>query len=84
MLPDAVIFPLGKAATACCEWLVKAGKLDGNRVLPGLQHPSPANRARIDYFCGKKKRNEMSGANTPDVIDADKTAFLTAMKRFFG
>lgn len=45
MLTEAVIFSLGKVATAACEWLVANGRLDGARVLPGLQHPSPANRA---------------------------------------
>lgn len=84
MLSNAVIFPLGKVATAACEWLVANGKLDGARVLPGLQHPSPANRARIAYFCGQKTRDEMSGANKPEPIDRDKAALLAAMKRRFG
>lgn len=84
MLSDSVIFPLGKVATAACEWLVANGKLDGDRVLPGLQHPSPANRVRIAYFCGQKTREEMSGANKPEPIDRDKAALLAAMKRRFG
>lgn len=84
VLPNAFIFPLGKAATECCEWLIKAGELNADRVFPGLQHPSPANRARIDYFCGRKRREEMSGANKPEPIDRDKAAFIAAMKRCFG
>lgn len=84
VLSDAVIFPLGRAAASCCRWLVENGKLDADRVLAGLQHPSPANRARILYFCGKKTREEMRGANKPEPIDADKAAFLAAMKRRFG
>lgn len=84
MLTEAVIFPLGKVATAACEWLVANGRLDGARVLPGQQHPSPANRARIAYFCGQKRRDEMSGANKPEPIDCDKKTLLEAMKRRFG
>lgn len=48
--PEALILPLGKAASSAVERLVRSGKVEEGRVLLGFPHPSGANGHRIRQF----------------------------------
>lgn len=78
-LPNAVFIPLGKAVDGL-DFLIERGLLDSKRVLVGLPHASGANIARIEYFLGKRPREEMRGRNNPDIIDANKERLMHSLK----
>lgn len=71
-LPTALWVPLGKHAEAALMHLAKSGKLDRQRILAGMPHPSGANAERISYFLGRKGRNALSAKTNADRIDAAK------------
>lgn len=75
-LPRAVWVPLGGHAEACLEHLAARGKLDRNRILSGLPHPSGANAERIAYFLGRKTREALSAKTNADRIDAARKQLL--------
>lgn len=68
-LPNAVFLPLGDKVGDALHFLAKQGLLDGDRIISGLPHPSPANAERIAYFLGNKKREELSVKTNPEKID---------------
>lgn len=67
-MPQAVFLPLGPVVAEALGWLVTAGKVDKQKVLPSLPHPSPANNERIQFFCGtSKKEAPSSKTNLPHI-----------------
>ncbi|MEJ7787212.1 MAG: hypothetical protein WKF96_20620 [Solirubrobacteraceae bacterium] len=54
-LPSALIVPLGKANRAVAH-LVEQGKLERERCIVGLPHPSPASPNREQYFQRAKRQ----------------------------
>lgn len=73
-LPQAMFIPLGPAVTEALELLASKGRLDGERILAGLPHPSGANAERISYFCGRKPREALSRKTDPDRLDRARAA----------
>ncbi len=49
-VPNAIVIPLGRIAGEAVSTLVEAGRLDGERVLLGLPHPSGTNGHREQDF----------------------------------
>lgn len=54
------------------------------RILVGLPHTSGANIARIEYFLGKRPREEMRGRNNPDIINANKERLMHSLQNIQG
>jgi hypothetical protein len=50
MVPDALIVPLGKAASLATELLIGSGRLDARRCLLGFPHPSGATGWRLRQY----------------------------------
>lgn len=73
ILQDAWILPLGSVPEAVMTYYVKTGVIDGQRVLRGLPHPSPANNERILYFLGMKPADQLSLKTNSAKLDAAKT-----------
>lgn len=69
-LPRAYFLPLGPKVSEALMFLADQGALDGSRVLHGMPHPSPASMERINYFMGKKPREQLSKKTNPDILDA--------------
>lgn len=69
-LPKAIWIPLGRHAEAALLHLSGSGRLDRNKVLAGLPHPSGANAERIAYFLGRKSRGQLSAKTNAERIDA--------------
>jgi hypothetical protein len=53
-VPEALIIPLGKSAGSGVQYLVNADRLDGDRVLLGLPHPSGKNGHRKKHFAERR------------------------------
>lgn len=68
-LPRAVFVPLGDKVAEALHFLADAGRMDRNRILDGLPHPSGANAERIAYFLGRKARHELSAKTNPDKLE---------------
>ena len=75
-LPNAIWIPLGGHAEDALLHLAGAGRLDRNKVLAGLPHPSGANAERIAYFLGRKDREHLSAKTNAARIDAAKRKLL--------
>ena len=73
----AVFVPLGDDATRALRYLARNGRIDENRILDGLPHPSGANGERIAYFLGRKTREALSARTDPVKLDRAR-AVLTA------
>lgn len=60
-VPDALIIPLGKAASGCLRMLVLAERVDRTRCLLGFPHPSGGNGHRVRQFreTGVQLRREL-------------------------
>lgn len=71
-LPRAIWIPLGRHAEAALLHLSGSGRLDRNKVLAGLPHPSGANAERIAYFLGRKARGQLSAKTNAERIDEAK------------
>lgn len=54
VLPEALFFPLGPKVQQVMARLVAEGLLPGERVWPGLLHPSGNNTYRIQYLLGDR------------------------------
>jgi hypothetical protein len=75
-LPNAVWIPVGTHAEAALLHLVKLGKIDRNRIVVGLPHPSGANAERIAYFLGRKDKSKLSAKTNALKIDEAKSKIL--------
>lgn len=60
MIPKAIFVPLGPTVGQALEFAAETSKVDHNRVLVGLPHPSGANAERIAFFLGRKPRESLS------------------------
>ncbi len=69
-LKHAYFLPLGPKVSEAMTFLVAQRLLDGSKVLHGMPHPSPASMERINYFLGKKPREQLSKKTNPDLLDA--------------
>lgn len=49
-IPEALVIPLGKAASSVAELLVREGLVDGRRFLMGFPHPSGGNGHRVREY----------------------------------
>ena len=72
LLPNAIWIPLGGHAEDALLHLAGTGRLDRNKVLAGLPHPSGANSERIAYFLGRKARGQLSRKTNAGRIDEAK------------
>ncbi len=75
-LPAAVFVPLGPVPTKTLEWLSTRGAVSATRILTGLPHPSGANAERIQYFLGRKSRENLSAKTDPDKLDRAKAQLI--------
>lgn len=75
--PGSVLVPLGPVPTNVLAWLVEQGKVDADRILAGLPHPSGANAERIAYFLGRKQRQHLSAKTNADKLDKSRELLLT-------
>ena len=55
------------------ELAAEKARLDRNRVLTGLPHPSGANAERIAFFLGRKERQALSPQVRPERLIAART-----------
>jgi hypothetical protein len=55
------------------ELAAEKARLDRNRVLTGLPHPSGANAERIAFFLGRKARQALSPQVRPERLIAART-----------
>lgn len=75
-LPSAIWIPLGAHASRALLRLTDAGKLQRQKVIAGLPHPSGANAERIAYFLGRKGRDQLSVKTRPEPIDDARRALI--------
>jgi hypothetical protein len=73
-LKNAVFVPLGDRVVEAMGYMCAEGILDRNRVLSGLPHPSTQNSERINYFLGRKRKEDLSVKTDPKKLDAAKQA----------
>jgi hypothetical protein len=69
-LPQAIFVPLGPTVGDALEFVAGRTRLDDNRVLVGLPHPSGANAERIAFFLGQKARHALSVKVNPERLIA--------------
>jgi hypothetical protein len=55
-VPQALVIPLGKAASTGLDYLVEARRLSDDSVLRGFPHPSGGNGHRVAFFRREKDR----------------------------
>ncbi len=79
VLAEAWWIPLGSEAKAVIAHMAKQGRMDPNRILDGMPHPSGANAERIAYFLGTKTRDVLSSKTDPDRIDQDKRGLVSKL-----
>ncbi len=72
-LRQAIFVPLGPQVGAAVEFAAKKARLDRNRVLAGLPHPSGANAERIAFFLGRKPRKALSPKVQPERLITART-----------
>jgi len=80
MLPAAVWIPLGPRVGEALRDVVRVGKLDPERVLEGLPHPSGANAERIAYFLGRKSRASLSAKTNAAALDAARERVIAQVR----
>lgn len=73
-LPKALFIPLGPSATEACQWVVRLGMLDPDRVLTGIPHPSGPNNERISYFLGRKPAEALSAKTNASNLDRGRAS----------
>lgn len=79
-LPENCLYvPLGPKVTEAFTHLAAKGVIKTMQVLDGIPHPSGANAERINYFLGKKKREDLSKKTNPMQIDEVKAKLLKKM-----
>jgi len=72
-LRQAIFVPLGPQVGAAVEFAAEKARLDRNRVLAGLPHPSGANAERIAFFLGRKPRKALSPKVQPERLITART-----------
>jgi hypothetical protein len=80
-LRQAVFVPLGPVASDAVEFVAEAARLDPNRVLTGLPHPSGANAERIAFFLGRKPRSALSSKVQPERLIAARSELKTKVAK---
>ena len=65
---DAILVPLGPRVSAGLSYLVEQGRLDANRILNGMPHPSGANAERIACFLGDKPARLVSAKTNANAL----------------
>ena len=79
-LPENCMYiPLGPKVTQAFSHLISKGVVKSKQVLDGMPHPSGANAERINYFLGKKKKEDLSNKTNPAKIDEEKNILLRKM-----
>lgn len=73
-LRNAIFVPLGPKVTEAVEVVAQHVRVDGDRVLSGLPHPSGANAERIAFFLGRKRREELSTKVEPERLIAARAS----------
>lgn len=73
-LPNTILVPLGPKVTAALNHLASLGKIDKNRIMAGLPHPSGANNERIAYFLGEKAADLCSAKTNTVALDTAREA----------
>jgi hypothetical protein len=79
-LKHAYFLPLGPKVSEALTFLSGKGLIDNKRVLHGMPHPSPASMERINYFLGKKSREQLSIKTNPDSLEAARVRLCTAIE----
>lgn len=72
--PKALILPLGPKVSSYLKKVLKGTPYE-DRLLPELPHPSNANKERIAYFLGQKKREDLSVKTNADKLDSIRNEF---------
>jgi hypothetical protein len=72
-LRQAIFVPLGPKVGAAVEFAAGKARLDHNRVLAGVPHPSGANAERIAFFLGRKPRQALSSKVQPEQLITART-----------
>lgn len=75
-LQQAIFIPLGPKPAEALNHLSNAGHLNKERVLLGFPHPSPASMERVNYFLGKKPKNQLSIKTNAEQIDLAKASII--------
>jgi hypothetical protein len=74
--PKAIFIPLGDTVAEALNFLADQGRLDRNRILDGLPHPSGANAERIAYFVGRKSKDALSVKTDPTKLDKARESII--------
>jgi hypothetical protein len=69
-LRKAVFVPLGPVVAEALEFVAEYARIDPNRMLTGLPHPSGANAERIAFFLGRKPQEALSTKVRPELLIA--------------
>jgi len=72
-LRHAIFVPLGPKVGGAVEFAAEKARLDRNRVLAGVPHPSGANAERIAFFLGRKARQALSPKVQPERLITART-----------
>lgn len=75
--PEAIVVPLGPVVG---DTVARIRGLNQDRVIPGLPHPSKANRERIAFFLRRKPREKLSKKCDPDKLIAARLAAEAAIR----
>lgn len=78
---DTLFIPLGTGVDEVFRKLIGQKLLSPDQVLFGLPHASGANSERIAYFCGKKKRSDLSTKTNPEKIEAQRKSVIEHVDR---
>jgi hypothetical protein len=81
VLPDAVIVPLGPKVSEAMRHLASLGRIDGDRILEGLPHPSGANAERIAFFLGDKPAERCSAKTNVAALTAAREVLIDRVRR---
>jgi hypothetical protein len=79
-LQEAIFIPLGPKPAEALNFLANAGYLNKEKVLSGFPHPSPASMERVNYFLGKKPKDQLSIKTNAEQIDSAKASIIKKIK----
>ena len=77
---DCIYVPLGPKVTEALQYLQSRGLLLSEQIIAGLPHPSGANAERINYFMGKKAREQLSEKTNATVLDNAREEILAKVE----
>lgn len=80
-LRQAIFVPLGPTVGSALEFVADKTRLDDDRVLVGLPHPSGANAERIAFFLGRKPRHALSAKVDPERLIAARSELKAKIRR---